>query len=181
MNIIPRGCAQNKYFPVLLEQSARVVDMAAAPPATASRMIANAALLTLLRQNASGVLRRTDVAFCCDQMRALCSVGVLLPSSDKYPSCSYYGGQHCLGGQCILNVSIETDPDPRERKRFRVDEMRVFPTVADYFLSLQPIRDELLGIPNAADRAKGFAELRHGIYSALAFDVLHISGSVCFV
>lgn len=152
--------------------------MAAAAPSVASRMISHTALVDRLRQNASGVLIRTDIAFCCDQMRALCAPDKLLPSSNVYPSCLYYSGHDSLDGRCVLNTPIKTSRDPRDRKKFQVNAMVHFETVAHYFESLLPIRDSLL-LLEENKRKQQFAELRHCIYTAIALDAIKVRGKVC--
>jgi hypothetical protein len=153
-------------------------DMAAAPPPQASRTILRHTFEDLLRKNTSGVFIRTDITLCCDQMRALCALGKLLPSTDHYPNCLFYGGHRALNGQCILNTPIKTASDPRNRKKFETREFVQFETVAHYFESLLPIRDELLKLP-ANRQEQQFAQLRHSIYTAIALDAIQVKGKVC--
>ena len=131
-----------------------------------------------MHQNTPGVLVRTDIPLCCDLMRALCAPNKLLPSSINYPSCLYYNGQRSLDGRCILNTPITTEQDPRMRKSNRGENRVYFQTVADYLCSLLPICAELMGMADLQARAKEFAELRHGIYSALAVDAINVKGKV---
>ena len=151
--------------------------MAAAPPSQASRMILHPELSQHLCQNTSGVFIRTDIAFCCDLMRALCAPGKLLPSTDDYPSCLYYSGRGAMNDQCILNTVIKTAPDPRDPKRFQKQAFIRFDTVSHYLLSLLPIRTELQQLVGDVRKQK-FSELRHAIYMAIALDAIDVRGKV---
>jgi hypothetical protein len=169
---------KNNIFSFCASSLAVPIDMAAAPPPQASRMILHQALVHRLRQNTSKVFIRTDFPFCCDQMRALCAPGTLRPSPDNYPSCLFYGGPHALGGQCIMNTPIKTAPDPRNRMKFETHNFVRFESTAHFFESLLPIRDDLLLLPENT-QGQRFAELRHSIYTAIALDALKVRGTVC--
>jgi hypothetical protein len=164
---------KNNIFSFCASSLAVPIDMAAAPPSQASRMILHPELSQHLCQNTSGVFIRTDIAFCCDLMRALCAPGKLLPSTDDYPSCLYYSGRGAMNDQCILNTVIKTAPDPRDPKRFQKQAFIRFDTVSHYLLSLLPIRTELQQLVGDV-RKQTFSELRHAIYMAIALDAIDV-------
>lgn len=153
-------------------------DMAAAPPSLASRMILHPALVHELQQNTSGVFIRTDVVFCCDQMRSLCAPNKLRPSTDAHPNCLFYSGGGSLDGRCVMNTPIRTFRDPRSLKNPQAREVVSFDTVADYLVSLLPIRNTLC-LLQGNERIKQFAELRHCVYTAIALHAMNVTGKVC--